>query len=71
MRFLLERPTFVAEKEELISKVWGWENDFESNNLEAYMSFLRKKLAFIQSTVSISAVRGVGYQLTIKEEREE
>ncbi len=66
LRFLFERPSFVAEKEEMISKVWGWDNDFESNNLEVYMSFLRKKLAFLQSDVSITAVRGVGYQLAVK-----
>ncbi len=66
MRYLLERPSFVAEKEEIISKVWGWDNDFESNNLEAYMSFLRKKLAFLESNVTVTAVRGVGYQLMEK-----
>jgi DNA-binding response OmpR family regulator len=70
MRFMLQRPSFVAEKEEIISKVWGWDNDFESNNLEAYMSFLRKKLVFLQTKVTISAVRGVGYQLTLKQENE-
>ncbi len=68
MRYLLERPSFVAEKEELINKVWGWDNDFESNNLEAYMSFLRKKLTFLGSNVTVTAIRGVGYQLAEKGE---
>ena len=67
MRYLLERPTMVAEKDEIITKVWGWDSEFESNNLEVYVSFLRKKLAFLGTEVTISAVRGVGYQLAVKD----
>ncbi len=67
MRYFLERPRYVAEKEALINKVWGLDNLFESNSLEVFISFLRKKLAFIGSTVAIHAIRGVGYQLGPKQ----
>ncbi len=63
MRYFFENPTFVAEKEALISKVWGFDNDFESNNLEVYISFLRKKLLHIKANYGIESIRGIGYRL--------
>lgn len=63
MRFLFENPKFVADKDNLISKVWGFDSDFESNNLEVYMSFLRKKLIHIKANFTIESVRGIGYRL--------
>ena len=59
-------PSAVFTKDELINKVWGFECDFESNNLEVYISFLRKKLNFLDPDVTISSVRGVGYKLVCK-----
>ena len=44
-------------------KVWGLESDAEYNNLEVYVSFLRKKLSFIGSRMKIRATRGLGYSL--------
>ena len=44
-------------------RVWGLESDAEYNNLEVYVSFLRKKLAVIGSRMKIKATRGVGYAL--------
>lgn len=66
IRYFFERPRHVAEKESLINKVWGLENDFESNSLEGFISFLRKKLNYIDADFAISSVRGVGYQLMPK-----
>jgi DNA-binding response OmpR family regulator len=60
--FLKNRGRVVA-KESLIEKVWGYESDAEYNNVEVYVSFLRKKLAHVGSSVSIKTVRGVGYRL--------
>lgn len=50
-------------KEELLEKVWGIESDAEDNNVEVYISFLRKKLNFLGSKISIEAIRKVGYHL--------
>ena len=67
MRYFMERPRYVAEKEALINKVWGFDNTFESNSLEVFISFLRKKLSFIDAPFVINAIRGVGYQLEDKQ----
>lgn len=63
MRLLLGNPSMIMPKEELITKVWGSESGAEDNNVEAYISFLRKKLVFIGSKVTIGTVRKVGYRL--------
>ncbi|MDE7215633.1 MAG: response regulator transcription factor [Clostridia bacterium] len=68
IRYFFERPRHVAEKELIIHKVWGFENDFESNSLEVFVSFLRKKLAYIDADFAINSVRGVGYQLGPKKQ---
>ena len=67
MRYMLSNPKMIAEKEKLISRVWGFDNEFESNNLEAFMSFLRKKLDYLKAPFSINSKRGVGYQLVPRE----
>ena len=66
LRLLLERPGMVLPKEELITRVWGAESDAEDNNVEAYISFLRKKLHFLGSGVSIGTQRKVGYRLEVQ-----
>jgi DNA-binding response OmpR family regulator len=55
----------IISKEQLISKVWGVESTADDNNVEAYISFLRKKLKFLGSSVSIDTVRRVGYKLNV------
>ena len=67
MRYFMERPRYVAEKEALINKVWGFDNTFESNSLEVFISFLRKKLSFIDAPFVINSIRGVAYQLGDKQ----
>lgn len=66
LRFLLSNPKFIATRDDLINKVWGFDTEIESNSIEVYMSFLRKKLVFLKSNVSIVTVRGVGYKLEIQ-----
>ena len=53
----------VVPKEELLTKVWGMESDAEDNNVEVYISFLRKKLDYLHSKVKIRTIRMVGYRL--------
>ena len=53
----------IMTREQLALKIWGYENEAEYNNVEVYMIFVRKKLAFIGSKTAIKAVRGVGYEL--------
>ncbi len=56
----------IMTREQLAVKIWGFENEAEYNNVEVYMSFTRKKLAFVGSKVEIKAVRGLGYELREK-----
>ena len=63
MKLLLLSQSAIVPKEQLIVKVWGPESEAEDNNVEAYISFLRKKLFFIGSRVGIQTVRKVGYRL--------
>lgn len=63
LRLLLANPTMVMPKETLLTKVWGSESDVEENNVEAYISFLRKKLFYLGSKMTIQVVRKVGYRL--------
>ena len=65
LRQLMVHPRSVVPKEDIIARVWGLESDAEDNNVEVYISFLRKKLIFLESTVSIGTVRKVGYYLEI------
>lgn len=63
MRLLLANPSQVISKDTIISKVWGLDCDITENNVEAYMSFLRKKLFFIGSKVTVMTKRLLGYYL--------
>lgn len=65
MEYFMLRREMVSPKEQIIEKLWGFDSEAEANHVEVYVSFLRKKLKFIGSDVSISAVRGVGYVLKI------
>ena len=53
----------VLTKENLILKLWGYESDAEDNNVEVYISFLRKKLDYLHSKAKIRTIRMVGYRL--------
>ena len=53
----------ICSKEELLVKVWGYDTDAEYNNVEVFISNLRKKLRQLGSAVNIATVRGVGYHL--------
>ncbi len=63
MEVFISNPNKVISKEMLLEKVWGYETDAEYNNVEVYISFLRKKLNHINSHSVIKTIRGVGYRL--------
>lgn len=65
MEYLLSNPEQVLRREQIIQKVWGYDSEAEYNNLEVYLSFLRKKLSFIDVSVKIQSTRGVGYSLEV------
>ena len=63
MELLLLNRNLVLTKESLLLKIWGYESEAEDNNVEVYISFLRKKLAHIHAKVRIRTIRMVGYCL--------
>lgn len=65
LEYLMRNSNQIISKEQIYDKIWGIEKDFESNNLEAYLSFIRKKLKIIDSDVTIKAIRGMGYKLEV------
>ena len=63
IEFFLKNPEQIITKERLIEKIWGDDSDAEYNNVEVYISFIRKKLQFIGTQVEIKTARGSGYLL--------
>jgi len=57
------RPEIVISKEDIITKVWGYDSDATDNNLEAYISFVRKKMAFLDAECEIISLKKIGYML--------
>ena len=58
----MQRPKLVVSKDDLITKLWGFDSDIDYNNIEVYISFLRKKLAYVESNVKITTIIRVGYR---------
>ena len=69
MEYFIANQGQVLTREQIALKIWGYENDSEYNNVEVYLSFVRKKLSFIESRCEIKALRGIGYELRCKDVR--
>ena len=67
IEYLIANQGQVLSREQIALKVWGYESDSEYNNVEVYMSFARKKLAYVESRCEIKALRGIGYELRCKD----
>jgi DNA-binding response OmpR family regulator len=63
MRLLMLSPHAIVPKETLLLKVWGYDSDVNDNSVEAYISFLRKKLLLLRSRVTLGVTRRLGYRL--------
>ena len=66
LEFFMRNPGQVVPKETLLERVWGFENEAEYNNLSVYLTFLRRKIAFVGANIEIRASRGLGYSLEEK-----
>lgn len=64
MELLMRNGNQVVTKEQILVKVWGYDSQAEDNNVEVYISFLRRKLNHLHSTVKIKTLRMLGYCLT-------
>lgn len=63
LEYLMRNKNAVLSKEMIIEKLWGFDSEAEANHVEVYISFIRKKLKYVCSSVQIVTVRGVGYSL--------
>lgn len=68
LEYLMQNQGQVISKDQIYTKIWGIDNEIESNNLEAYLSFIRKKLNLLGVNVRIKANRGLGYKLEVEDE---
>ena len=66
MHILIQNGERIVSKETLLLKAWGFDSRAEDNHVEVYISFLRKKLMHIGSSVEIGTIRRVGYHLVQK-----
>ena len=67
MELLMRNNKIILTKEQILLKVWGYDSEAEDNNAEVYISFLRRKLTHLHSTVKIKTIRLVGYCLEVEE----
>ena len=67
VKMLMAEPGKVFSKESMLAKVWGTDSAAADNNVEAYISFIRKKLKYLGSTTQLETLRKVGYRLAIEE----
>lgn len=66
LEMLLLNKRQIVSRETLASKIWGYNSQAEYNNVEVYVSFLRRKLKLLKSEVKIKAVRGMGYKMEVE-----
>lgn len=65
MKTFLYNPAMTVTKDALISSVWGMDSEATDNNVEVYISFLRKKLKYLKSRVGIRNLQKIGYRLEV------
>ena len=63
MSMLMSSNARVVSKQDLLTRVWGADAEASENSVEAYVSFLRKKLAHVESKVQVTTLRMLGYRL--------
>ena len=68
LELFMNHPNQVIEKEQLFVKIWGYDTECDINTLEAYISFIRKKLKLVKSKIKLRAIRNMGYVLEVDNE---
>jgi DNA-binding response OmpR family regulator len=58
---LMEHINVVMPRKELLSKVWGYDSDVETNVVDVYIRYLRNKIDREGEKSYIQTVRGTGY----------
>lgn len=55
----------VVPREIILDRIWGLDADISSNNLDAYVRLLRKKMSISEEDVEIQNIRGIGFKLEV------
>lgn len=63
LEYMMINKNQILPKDVIINKIWGNDDETEYNNLEVYISFLRKKLRFVRAKALIETKKGVGYSM--------
>lgn len=66
MELLLRNPQQILPREQIISKIWGYDTEINSNTLDVTMKSLRQKLAQLDIINCIQTIRGIGYKFSMK-----
>ena len=69
IELLFRHPHEVITKETIIERIWGDRSTAEYNNVEVYISFIRKKMEFLKVKTVIRTARGIGYSLEESSDR--
>jgi DNA-binding response OmpR family regulator len=64
LEYLIRHPTQVLSRTQIIEHVWNFDFSYESNVVDVYIGYLRRKLNRGSDTRLIHTVRGVGYRLS-------
>lgn len=65
--YLVASTGMPISKEQIIDRIWGLDEDVSDNQVEVYISYLRKKLKILQSNVGIKTQRQVGYYIEVQD----
>ena len=68
LEFFMNNCNQVLEKNQITTKIWGFDSNAEYNNVEVYVSFLRRKFHHLQVNVTLRAIRGVGYIMEVSDD---
>ena len=63
MEQLMLNHTIYLSTEDLLTKAWGYNTETDINSVWLYISYLRKRLAAMESKVEIVSKRNIGYKL--------
>lgn len=67
MRFFLENPEVVLSREAIVEQVWSYDFMGDSNVVDVYVRYLRKKIDEPYGQKLIRTVRGIGYCLRLND----
>lgn len=60
---LVQNKGRVLPREVILDKIWGLDSEVSSNNLDAYIRLLRRKINWPEGQVVLQNIRGIGYKL--------